>query len=142
MRMKSFRRAVFGLVAAAAVLVPSAAPAGSTATITISHQVRGCHAWSFNSGPIRPTLSVTVARGTVLKFVNNDVMPQLLIQTAGPKVRIVHPNMDRMASTAKTTLTKKGLYRFKAKAGPYYKWVGGGDTVGKDFVLRLTVRAK
>ena len=66
----------------------SAAPAGSTASITIRHQTHGCHAWSINSGPFKAALVVTVRQGAVLKVTNNDVMPHKLIQTSGPQAAL------------------------------------------------------
>ena len=128
------------LAALAALAVTSAAPAGTTASITIRHQLHGCHAWSFNSGPFRALQSVNVKAGTLLRFTNNDVMPHRLVQTAGSKVRIVHPNMSKMASSSTVAFTRKGVYRFTTKAGEDYPWAGSMKTVGEDNVLRLTVR--
>ena len=56
-------------------------------------------------GPQRPNLSVVIAPGSTLKFVNNDVMAHKLIQTAGPRLRVVHPSMNKMASTSTIKLT-------------------------------------
>ena len=84
---QTIRGAVLAFVALAALAATATAPAGSTGTITIRHQTRGCHSWSFNSGPFKPALSVNVKAGTVLKITNNDVMSHKLIQTAGPKAR-------------------------------------------------------
>jgi hypothetical protein len=136
------RRLALGAAALGALALAPCAGAGPTATITISHQMRGCHAWSLGSGPIRPSLSVRMPPGTTLRFKNDDVMPQRLIQTAGPRLRLVHPNMNKMASTAWTKLTKKGVYRFTTRAGKYFPWAGSNDTAGKDYVLHLTVRVK
>jgi plastocyanin len=128
--------------ATAALVIASGAGAGSQTTITISHQMRGCHLWQLNNGPIKPSLSITLKSGTALKFVNNDVMPHRLIQTAGPKVSLVRPNMNRMAATATVMLTKKGVYKFTTKAGEDYKWAAAMKTVGEDHVLHLKVRVK
>ena len=141
-RKYTIRGTALVLVALGALAVASAAPAHSTATIAIRHQTRGCHSWSFNSGPLKPSLSVSVRAGTVLTFTNNDVMPHKLIQTAGPKVRLTHPNMSKMAMSARATLTQKGVYRFTTKPGEDYSWAGSMKTVGQDNVLRLTVRVK
>jgi hypothetical protein len=70
------------------VLAPGAG-AAPTATVTISHQTRGCHSWALGSGPIRASPSVTVSAGTMLRFRNDDLMPHMLIQAAGPKLRLV-----------------------------------------------------
>ena len=104
--------------------------------------MRGCHAWSFNSGPFKPSLSISVSTGTVLRFTNNDVMPHKLVQAAGPKLRLVHPTMSKMASSASVKLTQKGVYRFTTKPGADYAWAGSPKTVGEDNVLHLMVRVK
>ena len=87
-RKHKIRGAALALAALAALAVTSAAPAGGGATVTIRHQMRGCHSWSFNSGPFKASQSVTVKAGTVLRFTNNDVMPHKLVQAAGPKMRL------------------------------------------------------
>ena len=104
--------------------------------------MRGCHSWSFNSGPFKASLAVNVRAGTVLKFTNNDVMPHKLIQVAGPKIRLTHPNMSKVASSATVKLTQQGVYRFTTTRGEDYSWAGSMKTVGEDHVLRLTVRVK
>jgi plastocyanin len=141
-RKHKIRGAALALAALAALAVTSAAPAGGTGTIAIKHQMRGCHTWSFNSGPFKPSLSVTVKAGTLLRFRNNDVMPHRLIQAAGPKMLLLHPKMNKMASSATVKLTQKGLYRFTTKPGEDYSWAGSMKTSGEDNVLRLTVRVK
>ncbi|MDX6408737.1 MAG: hypothetical protein QOE13_1808 [Gaiellaceae bacterium] len=134
--------AALAIAALAALAVVTSAPAGGGATITIRHQARGCHSWSFNSGPFKASQSVSVKAGTMLRFTNNDVMPHKLVQAAGPKVRIAHPNMIKMASSATLKLTQKGVYRFTTKAGEDYAWAASIKTVGEDKVLNLTVRVK
>jgi plastocyanin len=141
-RKQTIRGAALALAALAAVAVTSTAPAGDTATIAIRHQTRGCHTWSFNSGPFKASLAVNVTAGTVLRITNNDVMPHKLIQAAGPKVRFVHPNLSKMASSSTVKLTRKGVYRFTTKPGEDYSWAGSMKTVGEDNVLHLTVRVK
>jgi plastocyanin len=141
-RKHKIRGAALALAALAALAVTSAAPAQGTSTITIRHQTRGCHSWSFNSGPFKASQSITVKAGTVLRFTNNDVMPHKLIQAAGPKMRLAHPNMIKMASSATVKLTQKGTYRFTTKPGEDYAWAGSMKTSGEDNVLRLTVRVK
>jgi len=91
---------------------------------------------------MRSTLSITVQAGTVLHFVNNDVMPHRLVQTAGSKLRLTHPNMSRMAASASVSFSQKGVYRFTTKAGEDYKWATSMKTIGEDHVLRLTVHVK
>jgi plastocyanin len=139
---KRIRGAALGFAALVALVVTAAAPAGSSATITIRHQMRGCHSWSFNSGLFKPSLSVSVKSGTVLKITNNDVMPHKLVQTAGSKLRLVHPNLTKMGSSATVTLAQKGVYRFTTKPGEDYAWASSMKTVGEDNVLRMIVRVK
>jgi plastocyanin len=141
-RKLKIRGAALALAALSALVITSATPASGTGTIAIRHQARGCHSWSFNSGPFRPSLSVSVKAGTVLRFTNNDVMPHKLIQAAGPKMRLSHPIMSKMASSASVKLTQKGVYRFTTKAGEDYAWAGSMKTVGEDHVLNLTVHVK
>lgn len=141
-RRHKIRGAALALAALSALVVTAAAPAGGAGTVTIRHQMRGCHSWAFNSGPFKPSLSVDVKVGTVLRFTNNDVMPHKLIQAAGPKVRLTHSNMPKMASSATVRLTQKGVYRFTTKAGEDYSWARSMKTSGEDHVLLLTVRVK
>ena len=141
-RNHKIRGAALALAALSALAVTSATPASGTGTIAIRHQMHGCHSWSFNSGPFKPSLSVSVKAGTVLRITNNDVMPHKLIQAAGPKVRLAHPNMIKMTSSAMVKLTQKGIYRFTTKAGEDYSWAASMKTSGEDHVLKLTVRVK
>ena len=104
--------------------------------------MRGCHSWSFNSGPFKASQFISVKAGTVLRFTNNDVMPHKLVQTAGLKLRLTHPKMNKMASSATVKLAQKGVYRFTTRAGEDYAWASSTKTVGEDKVLQLTVRVK
>lgn len=124
-------------LAAAGLLVGSAFAGSRGQTLTIRHQMRGCHAWSFNGGAYKPSLQIKLARGTTLKVIDNDVMPHKLIQLAGPKARLVAPAMNHMSAQAKVLFAKKGTYRFTTKPGEDY--MKGMKTVGPDNVLRLTV---
>jgi plastocyanin len=129
------------VAAAAAIAVPSAT-AGGAATITISHQMKGCHMWQLGSGKPTANLTMTLEAGTALRFVNNDIMPHKLIQSSGPKLALVHPNMNRLSAVATTTITRKGTYRFTTKPGEDYKMFAGHKTIGEDYVLHLTVHVK
>ena len=111
----------------------------SKSTITIRHQMKGCHAWSVNGGPYRASQQTVLARGGTITFVDNDVMPHKLIQTSGPKATLVTPAMSRMGATAKVVFPKKGTYTFVTKAGEDYPFAAGVKTLGRDNVLRLTV---
>lgn len=141
---RTLHLAPLALAALAALLLASTAPAHgtSTTTITISHHTKGCHVWSVASGLLRPNLLVVVKAGSAIKFVNNDVMPQKLIQTSGPKLRLIHAAMNKMASTTTVKPTRKGVYRFTTKSGEDYRWAASMKTIGEDNVLHLTVRVK
>jgi plastocyanin len=139
---RTLRRATFGLAAVTALVITSTAPAGGTTTITISHQTRGCHMWQVGNGNPHPSLALTVKAGTVLRFVNNDVMPHKLMQTAGPKLRLTHANMNHMSAATTVKLSKAGVYRFTTKAGEDYPSMSMMKTVGEDYVLHLKVLVK
>jgi plastocyanin len=131
------------LSAVAALVVAAPAGAGSSsATITISHQMRGCHMWQLGNGQPSPTLNISVKAGTVLRFVNNDVMPHKLIQLAGPKLGLKGANMNHMSASTSAKLARKGVYRFTTKPGEDYKSMASMKTVGEDYVLHLTVHVK
>jgi hypothetical protein len=130
--------AVAGLVTAAAVVGPAAAHQQQS-TLTIWHQTRGCHAWSFNGGPYKASLKILLAPGTTLKVIDNDVMPHKLVQVSGPKAKLFSPAMNHMSAAAKIVFGKKGTYRFTTKAGEDYKNMSMMKTIGPDNVLRVTV---
>jgi plastocyanin len=130
------------VVAVAALVAASQAFAGGTSTITISHQTRGCHMWQLGNGTPKPTLSITLKAGTMLRFVNNDVMPHRLVQKAGPKLTFAHPNMNHMSATTSAKLVHPGVYRFTTKPGEDYPSMSMMKTIGEDYVLHLTVNVK
>jgi plastocyanin len=142
--MKRFRTLTWGGLAVAAVTAAVAAPAiaHSSPTVTIRHEMHGCHAWSFAGGPFKSSLKVSVARSTSLTVVDNDVMPHTFIQVAGTKVTIARPAMRKMGATAVVRFSKAGVYRFTTKAGEDYKYASGTKTIGEDNVLRLTVTVR
>lgn len=140
--------AVFGALS----LTASAAPNG--AALTIKHQVRGCHAWSLNGGATKVVQVIHLTRGGSLVVRNNDVMPQQLVKTSGPRmiVKVISPGMmskgmmkhpsapgmmGRMGATLKVTFPATGVYRLTTKAGEDYFEVG--PTIGEDNVLRAIV---
>jgi plastocyanin len=141
-RKATFRSAAFAFTALAALVATSVAPAAGTSTVTISHQMRGCHMWQLGKASPKPSLSVTLRAGTVLRFVNNDVMPHRLIQRSGPKLRLTHASMNRLSAATSVKLTHKGVYRFTTKAGEDYPWMSSMKTIGEDYVLHLTVHVK
>lgn len=127
---------------AASLLAASSAEAAGTATITISHEMRGCHMWQLGSGKPTPNLKISIARGTTVRFVNNDIMPHKLVQVAGPKLMLTHPDMNRLAAVATVKFAHAGTYRLTTKPGEDYKTFGGQKTMGEDYVLHLTVHVK
>jgi len=135
-RKNRIRTGAFAL-ALAALLAGSASASSPQATLTIRHQLRGCHTWSFNNGPYKASLKITVARGTTLKVTDNDMMPHKLIQLAGPKAKLIAPAMRHMSAQAKITFANKGTYKFTTKPGEDY--MKGIKTIGPDNVLKLTV---
>jgi plastocyanin len=131
------------LLATAAALVAAApSAASSTATITISHQMRGCHMWQLGNGQPSPSLNIRLKAGTVLRFVDNDVMPHKLIQQAGPKLSLKGANMNHMSASMSVKLARKGTYRFTTKPGEDFKQFASMKTTGEDYVLHLTVHVK
>ena len=130
------------LLAAAALLVAVPASAAGTATITISHQMRGCHMWQLGNGKPTPSLTATLKAGTVVRFVNNDVMPHKLIEQAGPKLTLKSANMNHMSASTLVKLGKMGTYRFTTRPGEDYKGMSMMKTVGEDYVLHLTLHVK
>ena len=128
------------VLATAAVVASSAYAHGPQAKLTIRHQIRGCHAWSFNNSAYRASLKIKLAPGTTLNVTNNDVMPHKLIQLAGPKLHFAGANMNHMSAATHVTFLKKGTYRFMTKAGEDY--MQGMKTIGEDNVLRLTVTVR
>jgi len=127
---------------AAALLSASSVGASGTATVTISHEMRGCHMWQLGNGKLTANLKINIVRGTTVRFVNNDIMPHKLVQLAGAKVALAHPNMNRLAAVSTATFAHAGTYRFTTKPGEDYKIFAGHKTIGEDYVLRLTVHVK
>jgi plastocyanin len=151
------KRTVVSLAAVALGLV-LVVPAGATpgkASVTIRHQVRGCHAWAIGSGAYKPSQVLKLTTGSVVTFTNNDVMPHKLFQLAGPAVvakNLKTPGyhmgmglrgpfapgmMARMGASTRVTFAHPGVYTFTTKAGEDY--MQGMQTVGEDNVLHLKV---
>src|SRR2546428_13215901 len=105
---KQSQRAMLIHVGAGGLGGAAAATAAGTITITISHEMRGCHAWAINNGSVRPSLAVKVKAGTVLKFVNNDVMPHKLVQTSWPKLRLGRAKMNHIGASFSVKYVKSG----------------------------------
>jgi hypothetical protein len=131
------RLRVAGLALAAMFTITTTASAHLPKTITIRHQLRGCHTWSFAGGPYKAALQVRIDRDSGLFVANNDVMPHRLIQLSGVKASITKPNMNHIGAQAYMTFKHAGVYRFTTKPGEDY--MKGMKTIGEDNVLRLIV---
>src|SRR2546421_7285122 len=125
---------ILSLVVAGSALASSS----SNTTLTIRHQMRGCHSWSFDGKTWRASQSATIARGGVLTIVDNDVMPHTLMQVRGPKALVTGTAMKHMGAQAHVVFTAKGTYVFTTKVGEDY--TKGVVTMGEDNVLRLVVK--
>ncbi len=144
-RRKKFRIRI-GALALAMVgvfVVTSTASAHMPMTLTIRHQMVGCHAWSMSpAGPFKATLSIKVDRDASFVIVNNDMMPHKLVQVSGPKALLSKVNMNHIGARGFISFKRAGTYVFRTKAGDDYKWMHGMATKGPDNVLRLKVTVK
>jgi plastocyanin len=131
---------VLAVAGASLFLAATASPQAGT-TLTIRHQLRGCHSWSVNGGAYKPSQSVTLTRGATLTIVNNDVMPHKLVKVSGPALSLSSSaNMNHTAATTRVKFAKAGVYTFTTKAGEDY--MKGVKTIGEDNVLRLKVTVR
>ena len=135
--------AASGVAAAAVPAVAASRAVPKSGALVIRHQLRGCHAWSYDNGPFRAGQSITLARGGSLKITDADVMSHTLVETSGPAVRMSGGAMGHMgmmgrkSAVMNVTFTKAGTYHFRTHAGEDY--MSGVKTVGPDNVLKLTV---
>ena len=129
--------ALITLVALA--IAGSAAAAPRNATLTIKHQMHGCHSWSFDGHMGYATQTIKLIRGGALTVVDNDVMPHTLIQVRGPKASLAGVAMRRVGAQAHIGFPAKGTYVFKTRAGDDYAWASSTKTFGEDSVLKLVV---
>ena len=163
MRPQSTKLAVLGVGALLAAGAPAALAAPS-ATLTIHHQLRGCHAWSFNGGRDVVNQTLHMRAGGTLTVTNFDLMPHRLLQLVGPALQMRNLSgasgmpmmgpgtsgmpmigsrraragtMSGMGAATRVVFARPGLYRFTTKAGEDY--MAGVKTVGPDNTLRLTV---
>ncbi|MDX6475183.1 MAG: hypothetical protein QOH95_694 [Gaiellaceae bacterium] len=116
----------------------SALAASNNATLTIRHQMHGCHTWSFDGKSWNASQSIVLSRGAVLTVVDNDVMSHKLIQVSGPKATVVHSAMNHPRASAHVGFPAKGTYVFKTRAGEDY--MKGIKTTGEDNMLKLVVK--
>ena len=131
------------LLAASTAALLLAAPASTQAgaTVTIRHQLRGCHAWSVNGGPYKASQSIVLAPSSVLTVVNDDVMPHRLVELSGPALKLAATaDMNHSGATTKLRFATPGVYTFRTKAGEDY--VKGIKTIGEDNVLKLKVTVR
>jgi hypothetical protein len=117
----------------------SAGAAPNNATLTIKHQMHGCHSWSFDGKSWHATQTITIVRGGVLTVVDNDVMPHKLVQVSGPKAALAATAMKHMGARAHIGFPVKGTYVFKTRAGDDYAYAKATKTIGADNVLKLVV---
>ena len=141
MNRKTIWIAAAGLVASVG-LVGTAVAAPQSATLTIRHQLKGCHSWAFSGGAWKATQSITLARGAKLTVIDNDVMPHKLVQLSGPQTKLTTSAMNHMGAQASVVFGKAGSYVFGTKAGEDYPSMSGMKTIGEDNVLRLVVTVK
>jgi len=132
-------RSLFVLaVAGASLLLAATASPQSGTTLTIKHQLRGCHSWSVNGGAYKPSQSLTLTRGATLTIVDDDVMPHKFLKLSGPALTMPSSaNMNHAGATAHVKFARAGVYRFTTKAGEEY--MKGVKTIGEDNVLKLKV---
>ena len=130
------------LVVLALIAIAGSASAASSkdVTLTIRHQMHGCHTWSTDGTAWRASQTVVLHRGAAITVVDNDVMPHTIVQLAGPKASVLRAAMTRMGATARIRFATTGRYVFKTKAGEDY--TNGIKTTGEDNVLRLVVRVQ
>jgi hypothetical protein len=110
--------AAAAIVAFGTVFAASASGAANNVSLTIRHQIRGCHTWSLNGGPYRASQSITIEHGSVLTVTDNA--------------------MTHMGASTRVVFAVPGVYRFVTKAGEDY--MAGIKTIGEDNVLRLQVK--
>jgi hypothetical protein len=148
------------LISAGAIAVGSALALTSSAvaagpSLSIRHELRGCHGWSLNGDAYGAAQVLRTTAGSALTVSNFDVMPHRLVQTSGPAARITnvapartpgpmmgHPSstagmMGFMGAKSRVVFPRAGVYRFTTKAGEDY--MRGVKTIGEDNTLLLTV---
>jgi plastocyanin len=135
-------RTLFATLLLGLVFAASAAPSNGSTMIMIRHQIRGCHAWAVNNGTYKASQTLTLKRGTVVTFMNDDVMPHTLVLTKGPALTFAPAKMGHMGAVLKVTFRHAGVYSFKTRAGEDYPGMGEMKTIGEDNVLRLVVTVR
>src|SRR5438477_3632714 len=129
--------AIAAVASVAALSAGVAAGSGSQDQITIRHQVRGCHTWSYDGGLFAAALVVKLKAGSTLTVTNVDMMPHRLLRTAGPKVQYTgNPLMNHLGAQLQIKFLRAGVYRFTTRPGEDYTPM---KTVGEDNSLTLQV---
>ena len=128
------------LIAIAALTITASALAAAprSATLTIRHEMKGCHSWSADGKHWSATQSVRLTAPGTLTIKNHDVMPHTLIQVRGPKAKVKHAAMTHIGAEGLIRFAARGTYVFTTKAGEDY--MKGVKTVGVDNVLKLVVK--
>ena len=134
--------ALVALLALGAVVATSALAASPQhASVTIRHQMMGCHAWSVGNGPYTAHAATKLSAGGSITFTDNDVMSHQLIKKSGSAVVFSGSHtMGHMGATLKVTFPHAGTYHFTTKPGEDY--MKGVKTMGEDNVLTLTVTVR
>ena len=134
--------ALVALLALGAVVATSALAASPQhASVTIRHQMMGCHAWSVGNGPYTAHVATKLSAGGSITFTDNDVMSHQLIKKSGSAVVFSGSHtMGHMGATLKVTFPHAGTYHFTTKPGEDY--MKGVKTMGEDNVLTLTVTVR
>ena len=134
--------ALVALLALGAVVATSALAASPQhASVTIRHQMMGCHAWSVGNGPYSAHAATKLSAGGSITFTDNDVMSHQLIKKSGSAVVFSGSHtMGHMGATLKVTFPHAGTYHFTTKPGEDY--MKGVKTMGEDNVLTLTVTVR
>ena len=114
-----------------------AAPAAKDVAVVIRHQVRHCHAWSYNGGAYAADQTAQLTVGDSITVTNKDVMSHKLVELAGPAATITTPAMARPNATSTITFAQPGTYLLGTKPGEDY--TKGVVTTGADNVLRIRV---
>jgi plastocyanin len=139
--MKSLAALVAILALGAVIATSAVASSPRHASVTIRHQVKGCHVWTVGSGAYAAHADAKLAVGGSITFTDNDLMSHQLIKKAGPAIVFSGSHvMNHIGATLKVTFPHAGTYRFTTKAGEDY--MKGVKTIGEDNVLTLTVTVR
>ena len=115
----------------------SAASASKDASLVIRHEVRHCHAWSYNGDAYAADQLANLSVGDSITVTNKDVMSHKLVELAGPAATITTAPMNKPGATSTITFAKPGTYLLGTKPGEDY--TKGVVTTGADNVLRIKV---